>query len=126
MSDYILVVDDQPAVRLFIREHLEEYGYDLKEADSGLKCLRMATSLDYPSLILLDHSMPAMTGLQVLARLKEDYHAKHIPIIMISADTDLEDVARRLGVRGFLSKPLDLKILLTTVKEVLGDIVKTM
>jgi len=120
LSGYILVVDDQFGVRLLIHKVLEESGYNVKAVASGSECLNHAISLNRPSLILLDQRMPAMTGLQVLSRLSQDDHAKDIPVIMISAETDLEDLARCFGVQNFLSKPLDLNILLKTVQETLA------
>ncbi|MCO5385032.1 response regulator [Desulfosporosinus sp.] len=120
MSGYILVVDDQFGVRLLIHKVLEESGYNVKAVASGLECLNHAISLNRPSLILLDQRMPAMTGIQVLSRLSQDDQAKDIPVIMISAETDLEDLARCFGVQNFLSKPLDLNVLLKTVQETLA------
>ncbi|AFM40175.1 response regulator with CheY-like receiver, AAA-type ATPase, and DNA-binding domains [Desulfosporosinus acidiphilus SJ4] len=119
MSQYILVVDDQFAVRLFIQKALEESGYQVKAVASGSECLSLATSVPRPALILLDQSMPGMTGLQVLAQLVQDERAKHIPVIMISAEDDFEDAARSLGVRDLLSKPLDLDYFLETVEATL-------
>lgn len=120
MSGYILVVDDQFGVRLLIHKVLEESGYNVKAVASGLECLNHAISLNRPSLILLDQRMPAMTGIQVLSRLSQDDQAKDIPVIMISAETDLEDLERCFGVQNFLSKPLDLNVLLKTVQETLA------
>lgn len=114
---YILVVDDQFGVRLLIHKVLEDSGYNVKAVATGAECLSLAISLDRPSLILLDHKMPTMTGLQVLEQLSQDDQAKKIPVIMISAESDLEEAARYLGVRDFLSKPLDLNVLLKTVEE---------
>ena len=88
---------------------------------SGQECLCLATSVNRPSLILLDQSMPAMTGLQVLTQLMQDDQAKHIPVIMISAESDLEAAARCFGVRNILSKPLDLDVLLKTVEVALAE-----
>lgn len=120
MSQYILVVDDQFAVRLFIHKALEESGYNVNAVASGKECLCLATSVNRPSLILLDQRMPAMTGLQVLSQLMQDDQAKHIPVIMISAESDLEAAARCFGVHKFLSKPLDLDVLLKTVEVALA------
>ena len=119
MSGYILVVDDQFGVRLLMHKVLEEAGYRVVSVACGSECLNYALSSDRPSLILLDYRMPLMTGLQVLSRLSKDDHAKWIPVIMISAESDLEDAARCYGVQKFLSKPLDLKVLLQTVAETL-------
>lgn len=120
MSGYILVVDDQFGVRFLIHKVLEESGYNVKAVASGSECLSLAISLNRPSLILLDQRMPVMTGLQVLSRLGQDDQAKKIPVIMISAEHDLEDAARCCGVQGFLTKPLDLNVLLKTVEEALA------
>ena len=121
LSQYILVVDDQFAVRLFISSVLEESGYNVIAVASGQECLCHASSTNRPSLILLDQSMPAMTGLQVLTRLVQDDQAKHIPVIMISAEPDLVSAARGFGVRNILSKPLDLDVLLNTVEVTLEE-----
>lgn len=119
MSGYILVVDDQFGVRLLIHKVLEESGYNVKAVENGSECLKLAVSLNRPSLILLDNRMPTMTGLQVLSILNQDEQAKNIPVIMISAESDIEETARCSGVRDFLSKPLDLNVLLKTVEETL-------
>lgn len=120
LSGYILVVDDQYGVRLLLHKVLEESSYNVKTVASGSECLSLAMSLNRPSLILLDQRMPTMTGLQVLAKLCEDNQAKNIPVIMISAESDIEDVARCFGVQNFLSKPLDLNVLLKTVADTLA------
>lgn len=120
MSEYILVVDDQFGVRLLIHKVLEEAGYNVKAVASGSECLSLASSFNSPSLILLDQRMPIMTGLQVLSRLVQDDQAKHIPVIMISAESDLEDACRCFAVRSILSKPLDLNVLLKAVEEALA------
>ncbi|KLU65584.1 sporulation initiation phosphotransferase F [Desulfosporosinus acididurans] len=119
MSEYILVVDDQFSVRLFIQNALEQFGYEVKAVASGSECLCLATSLHRPSLILLDQNMPGMTGLQVLAQMAQDDQAKNIPVIMISGEEDLEASARSLGVCEILSKPLDLDHFLKTVRATL-------
>lgn len=121
MSDYILVVDDHFGVRLLMHKVLEESGYNVKAVASGLECLNLATSFNRPSLILLDQRMPTMTGLQVLSQLKQDEKAKHIPVIMISAESDLENSVQCYGVRNILTKPLDLYVLLKTVAETLAE-----
>jgi len=120
LSGYILVVDDQFGVRVLIHKVLEELGYNVKAVASGSECLSLAISLNRPSLILLDQRMPTMTGFQVLAQLNQDDQAKDIPVIMISAESDLEDAAQCFGVRNFLSKPLDLNVLIKTVEEALA------
>lgn len=122
MSGYILVVDDQFGVRLLIHKVLEDSGYNVKAVATGAECLSIAISLNRPSLILLDHKMPTMTGLQVLEQLNQDDQAKKIPVIMISAESDLEEAARCLGVRDFLSKPLDLNVLLKTVEDSIRNV----
>ncbi|MDQ7092361.1 response regulator [Desulfosporosinus sp. PR] len=121
MSQYILVVDDHFAIRLFIQRALEESGYSVTTAASGSECLSIATSVHRPSLILLDQSMPGMSGLQVLSRLEQDERARDIPVIMITAEEDLEPVVRRFGVRDILNKPLDLEVLLKAIDSVFED-----
>ena len=121
MSGYVLVVDDQFAVRFFLQQVLQEYGYRVKLAASGGECLSLAVAAERPGLILLDQRMPAMTGIQVLSRLSQDERTRDIPVIMMSAQADFVAEAHRLGVREVLAKPLDVEVLIHAVREALKE-----
>ncbi len=114
----ILIVDDERLVRWSLRQKCEEWGYHVIEAESGGPGLKLAQR-ESPDLILLDVRMPHLTGLEVLNELKKGGEAP--PVIMITADPQLDDVkaALKLGAYDFVGKPLDFDELQVTVKNAL-------
>jgi two-component system, NtrC family, response regulator AtoC len=114
----ILIVDDERLVRWSLRQKCEEWGYHVIEAESGEPGLKLAQR-ESPDLILLDVRMPDLTGLEVLDQLKKGGEAP--PVIMITADPQLDDVkaALKLGAYDFVGKPLDFDELHVTVKNAL-------
>jgi DNA-binding NtrC family response regulator len=114
----ILIVDDERLVRWSLRQKCEEWGYHVIEAESGEPGLKLAQR-EAPDLILLDVRMPDLTGLEVLDQLKKGGEAP--PVIMITADPQLDDVkaALKLGAYDFVGKPLDFDELHVTVKNAL-------
>jgi CheY-like chemotaxis protein len=113
----ILIVDDNEDIRdLFVRQ-LEQEGFTAHAASSGPQALeRIAAAV--PSLVLLDVSMPGMNGLEVLARVRETHSPAQLPIVMVTARTDSEDVVEALGLgaNDFVTKPVDLPVLLARVR----------
>jgi len=103
----ILVVDDEPSGFDVIEAHLFRERYDLSYASSGIKALNLIDSLE-PDVILLDVMMPEMDGIEVCRHIKSDPQWQHIPIIMVTALTSKEDLARSLdaGADDFLTKPI--------------------
>ncbi|SRR5579883_2550437 len=115
----ILIVDDEPHVRLAFRTTLETAGYAVDEATDGSGALdRLAQSR--VSLVLLDLRMPPPDGMQVLRRLRETGH--DVPVVIITAHGSIPDAvaAIKLGAVDFLSKPLTPNELRRVVREVLA------
>lgn len=103
----VLVVDDEPNSFDVIEAHLYREGYDLNYVSSGLQALDCLDSIS-PDVILLDVMMPQMDGIEVCRTIKSDPNWKHVPILMVTALTSKEDLARALdaGADDFLPKPL--------------------
>jgi DNA-binding response OmpR family regulator len=119
----ILVVDDDPAIRKFIRANLTARGYEVFLAFDGEEGLRVLET-EMPDLILLDIMMPRIDGLEVCRRVRE---WSKIPIIMLSARAGEMDKVKCLdcGADDYLTKPFSLKELLSRIKAVLrrtGDL----
>jgi two-component system, NtrC family, response regulator AtoC len=114
----ILVVDDERLVRWSLRQKCEEWGYQVLEAAGGDPGLRLAQQ-ESPDLVLLDVRMPDLNGIRVLEQIKKSPDAP--PVIMITADPQLDDVknALKLGAYDFVGKPLDFEELRVTIQNAL-------
>ena len=104
----ILIVDDEPFNIDFLEQELDDLGYLTISASNGLDALQLVDDRS-PDLILLDIMMPGIDGFEVLSRLKADNGSRHIPVIIISAMSDLGSVVRgiELGAEDYLPKPFD-------------------
>lgn len=104
----ILVVDDEPRNFDVIEALLSEQRYDLQYASSGQEALESLAIMPI-DLILLDVMMPEMDGIELCTRIKSNSQWKSIPIIMVTALTEKEDLARciKAGADDFLSKPVN-------------------
>lgn len=115
MSKTILVVDDEKDIRTSLSGILEDEGYQVVTAASGLDALETARE-DLPDLVLLDIWMPGMDGLETLEKLKTLF--PYITVIMISGHGTIETAVRatKLGAFDFIEKPLSLdKVLISVV-----------
>lgn len=112
LTGSILIVDDTPIVRKTLNFALTKAGHDVTEATDGMDAIAhlWAQSFD---LILLDVEMPRMNGYQVLQKLKSDVHFANIPVIVISANEELESAVRciELGAVDYLNKPFNATLL---------------
>jgi sigma-B regulation protein RsbU (phosphoserine phosphatase) len=108
----ILIVDDEPLNTDFLEQELEGADYRTATAANGQEALERVRS-DPPDLILLDIMMPVMDGFEVLRRLQADKVTRSIPVIVISAASEVQSVVRglELGAEDFLPKPFEPKIL---------------
>ena len=112
----ILVVDDIEANRDLLGRHLQRAGYQVKTVASGAEALRMVGNSSF-ELILLDIMMPDIDGFTVLKSLRKNYQASQLPVIMISALDDCENIvnALNIGANDYITKPFDKKIMLSRV-----------
>jgi CheY-like chemotaxis protein len=119
----VLVVDDDPGVRMLCRANLEGSGLRVVEAVDGVEAVKQVHA-ERPDAILLDIMMPRLSGWDVAGTLLNDRATDDIPIIFISALTGPSQRLRalELGAVGFVTKPFDPAILAPTVNEVLDQI----
>jgi putative two-component system response regulator len=116
----VLVVDDVPANRELLQGHLDDLGYDVREARDGVEALEAVDALE-PDLILLDIDMPRLDGIAVCERLKAHPTRRLIPIVILTASNDRNTRLRGIaaGADDYLSKPFDPKELLIRTKVLL-------
>ncbi len=112
----ILVVDDNQANLRLLTDVLSSRNYRVHEALNGPEALRIAQSA-LPDLVLLDISMPGMDGFEVCTRLKADVSTRDIPVIFISALSDIDDVVRGFEVGGvdYITKPFKFREVLARI-----------
>jgi class 3 adenylate cyclase len=108
----ILIVDDEPFNVDYLEQELDELNYQTVSAINGQDALDKVHAAK-PDLILLDIMMPIMDGFTVLERLKADPATRDIPVIVISANNDLQSVVRgiKLGAEDYLPKPFEPTLL---------------
>ncbi|MBK8232763.1 MAG: response regulator [Candidatus Eisenbacteria bacterium] len=116
----ILVVEDEPSLRLLLRTMLENAGYTVRLAEDGQAGLEAVTD-ETPDLILLDVMMPRMDGYELCRRLKSNYNTSQIPIIMLTAKAEADDRLAGLnyGANDYLAKPYEQRELLVRVRNLL-------
>ena len=110
----ILVADDEPKIRMFIRANLEARGYEVDLAKDGIEAIELAERL-LPDVIVLDVNMPRMDGIEACRRLRE---WADMPIIILSVRGDEKDKVRALdeGADDYVTKPFSVEELLARIR----------
>ena len=111
---HILVVDDEPVNQQVLLNHLSVEGYRITTAADGREAIAVVNPSDPPDLVLLDVMMPRLTGYEVCKILRETYSATELPIVLITAKNQIEDIVEGLsvGANDYLTKPIRKKELL--------------
>ncbi len=114
----ILVVDDEPAIRRFLRTSLSAEGYRVEEAEDGAAAL-VALKREVTDVLVLDLGLPGMTGFDVIRELREGGSA--IPIVVLSSRTDESGKVRALdmGADDYVTKPFGMDELLARIRAAL-------
>lgn len=115
----ILTVDDEDDIQELLRYTLESEGYSTIAAYTGEEALEKAVS-ESPDLVLLDLMLPGIGGLDVCRRLRSAPETRNLPVIMISAKGEEEDIVRglELGADDYVTKPFSPKVLIARVQAV--------
>ncbi len=113
----ILVVDDEWINHRVMEEVLGNLGYEVYHAEDGLEGLKYCSEVDFDA-ILLDLMMPQMNGKEVCRKLRANAATEHLPIIMVTSQSDREDRLEALeaGANDFLPKPVDHQDLIVRVR----------
>jgi CheY-like chemotaxis protein len=120
VSARILIVEDHPTMREAMRLVLEGEGFDIDEASDGAQALS-AVSGDRPDLVLLDMSIPGVSGPDVLAAVKNDPATSEVRVIVVTATGEEgRAAAMASGADHYFTKPFSPIALLQAVEEVLG------
>ena len=106
MALKILTVDDSRTIRMIVKKAFKQYQCELFEAENGVEGLAEAAKVK-PDLIVLDITMPVMTGIEMLGKLKEEDDLATIPVIMLTAESGKDNVMSiiKMGVKDYIVKP---------------------
>lgn len=118
----VLVVDDEPNIVLSIEFLMQQAGFDVATAEDGESALQSVAETP-PDLILLDISLPGISGFDVLEHLRNDPRYARLPIIMLTAHG--REVEREkglaLGADDYVTKPFSTQALVEKVKSLLAE-----
>jgi DNA-binding response OmpR family regulator len=114
----VLVVDDDPRVRLAIEWALEDAGMRVVTAEDGERAVQLAVAAP-PAVMVLDMTLPVMDGYEV-ARTIRATQAEELPILVITADGHAAEKAQHVGAYAYVRKPFDVSELVDAVRRGLG------
>jgi len=118
----ILVIEDVEDHLEIVKLILEQHGYNILVATTGLEGLKCARA-NSPDLVILDVVLPEMNGYEVCKEIKNGADTKEMPVIMLSVRSNPEDIetAYKAGANKYITKPFNLEDLIKEVKKQLGE-----
>ncbi len=116
----VLVVEDEGALATMLRYNLERQGFRVEEATDGQEALARIAEIR-PDLVLLDWMLPVMSGIDVCRQIRRGSTTRDLPVIMVTARTEDQDVVRGLntGADDFVTKPFSIDSLLARMRALL-------
>ncbi len=111
----ILVVDDDPDIRIMIKIMLEFKGYAVEALERGEASEEMLMTGKF-GLVIMDMLLSGMNGVDICASIKQNSALSHIPIVMISAHPNARNTCIEAGADDFIAKPFDMQEILSTIE----------
>jgi diguanylate cyclase (GGDEF)-like protein len=117
----LLIVDDIADNRTILLRRFQRQGFEVVEADSGLKALELIDSQEF-DLVLLDVMMPGIDGVETLKRIRSQRSASTLPVIMVTAKNESENIVEALGLgaNDYVTKPVDFAVALARANTQIG------
>ncbi|MFH0828084.1 MAG: response regulator [Candidatus Omnitrophota bacterium] len=117
----ILIVDDEKDIVDFVQNRLLRENYDVVTARDGEEAL-LKVKVDNPDVILLDLIMPKLNGFEVLKAVREQFNDKWRPVIIVSANDELETLKKCYGLEAdhYLAKPCTMEALLNGIQTMIS------
>ncbi|MBI5150088.1 MAG: response regulator transcription factor [Candidatus Omnitrophica bacterium] len=117
----ILVIDDDAALRLAIRDYLGHNGFkNVTTVTNGAEAMAWARD-NTPDLIICDIAMPGMDGYTFIQEFRNDNRLKGVPVIVLTGRGEMVDIFKMAGIDNYFIKPVDPKALLARVRRLLGS-----
>ncbi|HLD74477.1 MAG TPA: response regulator, partial [Bdellovibrionota bacterium] len=120
IDSYILIIEDESDIRELIAYHLEKNSFSVKQAKSAEEALPIINE-QKPIMIILDLMLPKMSGLELCHKLKKESQTQDIPILMLTAKSEKEDIIKGLemGADDYVTKPFDVREVVARVRALL-------
>ncbi len=115
MTGHVLLIEDEPNIAEAIRFILSRDGLRVSHLADGLGALAAVRS-DRPDLVILDHMLPGLSGLEILGAIRADPETRTIPVMMLTARGRDREAAERAGADRFISKPFSNAEILAEVR----------
>lgn len=113
----ILIVDDEPNMRLTLGDILEEEGYEVSVADSGERAIELCRQCVY-DVVLMDVRMPGISGVEAFREIRREQVGARVILMTAYSTDELRHIALEEGAIAFLPKPLDIESVLKLISEV--------
>jgi two-component system, cell cycle response regulator DivK len=119
LSKKILIVEDHPDVRRVLTVSLRHLGYEIVEANTGRSGIALTVS-EIPDLVLVDLSLPDVSGLEIARAMKQNPRTAEIPLVALSGHTEREIASKALeaGIAAYLVKPIHTEDLVKVIERV--------
>lgn len=120
MTQHVLLIEDEPNIAEAIRFLLTRDGLRVSHAAEGASALRMVRQ-DPPDLMILDHMLPGMSGLEILTAVRADPQSRDVPVMMLTARGRDREMAEKAGADCFMTKPFSNAEILAEVRAMLSQ-----
>jgi len=120
-NELILIVEDNPKNLKLVRDTLQVKGYRTIEAGTGQEGVQLARD-QHPALVLMDIQLPGISGVEAFRQLRADPTTRAIPVIAVTASVMAQERQKVMaaGFDGFQGKPISVRELLDTIRQILG------
>lgn len=115
----IFIADDDHDILEILALMLQTRGYHVKVSNDASELFEHPSE-ELPNLVLLDIWMSGVDGRDICTRLKTEAKTKHIPVLFVSANSNIQSIASEYCADGFIAKPFDMDVLLNKINEVLA------
>ena len=119
MAQHVLLIEDEPNIAEAIRFLLTRDGLRVSHAAEGVAALAMLRQ-DPPDLVILDHMLPGMSGLEILTAVRADPESRDLPVMMLTARGRDREMAEQAGADRFMTKPFSNAEIVSEVRAMLG------
>lgn len=120
MAQHVLLIEDEPNIAEAIRFLLSRDGLRVSHAEEGAAALALLHA-DPPDLVILDHMLPGMSGLEILTAIRADATCRNLPVMMLTARGRDREMAEQAGADRFMTKPFSNAEILAEIRVMLGQ-----